>query len=105
MATILQVSSSPRLKGRLWITPVALRRRRLGVVLAVVPPLVGFVVGWWESPHVALPTALAALTGDLDVTGTDGPGPDAGPDRDESQDSDDDQRDPHQTAQKSLATA
>lgn len=27
----------------------------------VVPPLMGFVVGWWESPHVALPTALAAL--------------------------------------------
>lgn len=27
----------------------------------VVPPLVGFVVGWWKSPHVALPTALAVL--------------------------------------------
>lgn len=27
----------------------------------VVPPLVGFVVGWWESPRVAVPTALAAL--------------------------------------------
>ena len=40
MATILQVSSSPRLKGRLWITRVALRRR-LGVVLEAVLPLVG----------------------------------------------------------------
>ena len=27
----------------------------------VVPPLVGFAVGWWESPRVAVPTALAAL--------------------------------------------